>query len=275
MNKISISTSFTDPEKRNDPYKEALDCYSDISDEVIIVGENWPIEFKWDQIGKFFQEGFNKSNGDWVLRMDIDYFFHENDIPFIKKELEKFKKYPIVSFVQHQFFTPNRYSKKSLLSVAINKKEFPNIKLNGGGDLCLPTLDSQLLDPFKFPVSKYPIYQYDSIFRTKEIISNDRARFARAWYREFQSFGNRGGGTPEEAFEAWKRMIKERLPNHIYKFDINNHPKYISSKIKNLQNDQFGYNMFGQKYPKIQLTTLLEEIKKSAKIFMCRFLKKY
>ena len=86
--------------------KEALDCYSDISDEVIIVGENWPIEFKWDQIGKIFQEGFNKSTGDWVFKNGHRLFFHENDIPLIKKELEKFKKYPIVSFVQHSSLHP-------------------------------------------------------------------------------------------------------------------------------------------------------------------------
>ena len=270
MSKISVSTSFTNPEKRNDPYEEALDCYGDISDEIIIVGENWPIEFKWNQIGKYFQEGFDKSSGDWVLRMDIDYFFHEDDIANIKKELEKFKKFPIVSFVQYQFFTPFKYSKKSLLSVAINKKEFPNIKLNGGGDLCLPTLNGKLLNPFKFPISKYPIYQYDSMFRTKEVVSSDRARFARAWHREFQSWGSRGGATPEEAFAGWIKMIEERLPSHIYKFNIKNHPKYISNKINNLSDDQFGHNMFQLKYPRIKLASLVKEIKKNVKIFTCR-----
>ena len=41
--------------------------------------ENWPIEFEWDLIGKVFQEGFDKSTKDWVIRMDLDYFFHEKD----------------------------------------------------------------------------------------------------------------------------------------------------------------------------------------------------
>ena len=39
--------------------------------------------------------------------------------------------------------------------------------MNGGGDLCLPTLENVLLDPFKNPISKYPIYQYDSFLETK------------------------------------------------------------------------------------------------------------
>lgn len=160
------------------------------------------------------------------------------------------------------------------MSVAINKKEFPNIKLNGGGDLCLPTLNGKLLNPFKYPISKYPIYQYDSMFRTKEIISNDRARFARAWHREFQSWGNRGGGTPEEAFTAWIKMIEERLSSHIYKFNIKNHPKYISSKINKLSDEQFGHNMFQLKYPRIKLASFINEIKKNIKIFTCRIFNK-
>ena len=38
------------------------------------------------------------------------------------------------------------------------------------------------------------------LFRTKSVISHDRARFARAWNREFGNYGDRGGGLPEEAF---------------------------------------------------------------------------
>ena len=45
--KISIFTSMTDPEKRMDPWREALNCYEDFSDEVVIVGQNWPEEFKF------------------------------------------------------------------------------------------------------------------------------------------------------------------------------------------------------------------------------------
>ena len=65
--KISIFTTMTNPQKRMDPYKEALKCYEDFADEVIIVGENWPEEFSFDYIGKTFQEGFDLCKGDWVI----------------------------------------------------------------------------------------------------------------------------------------------------------------------------------------------------------------
>ena len=35
-----------------DPWKEALDCYKDFADEVV-VGQNWKQEFSFDYIGKF------------------------------------------------------------------------------------------------------------------------------------------------------------------------------------------------------------------------------
>ena len=89
--KSNFWATFCEPQsqKRKDPWKEALNCYEDFADEVIITGQDWPEEFEWDLIGKIFQEGFDKSTKDWVIRMDIDYFFHENDIVKIRKILEK------------------------------------------------------------------------------------------------------------------------------------------------------------------------------------------
>ena len=36
--KVSIFTTMTNPEERMDPWKEALNCYESIADEVIVVG---------------------------------------------------------------------------------------------------------------------------------------------------------------------------------------------------------------------------------------------
>ena len=52
---------------------------------------------------------------------------------------------------------------------------------------------------------------YDSVFKTKDIISKDRARFARAWNRYFGNWGDRGGPTEEEAFNAWFEMINKDI----------------------------------------------------------------
>ena len=245
--KISTFTTMTKPEERLDPWKEAIKCYESFSDEVVVVGEDWPTEFKFDLIGKYYQKGFDECSGDWVLRMDVDYFFHENDSPKLNEILSKYSNYPAVSLPQYQFFTPERYQIKTRLCIALNKKKYPEIKFNGGGDLCLPTLNNKIIDIKKVPNVNIPIYQYDSMFRTKEIISEDRARFARAWYRQFNSYGDRGGPEPDEAFKHWYKMIQKKYYFHIHKIKLENHPKVISDSLLNLKEEQFGYSAFGLK----------------------------
>ena len=247
MSTISIFTSMTNPDERKDPWEQALSCYQDLADDVITIGKDFPDEFKWDYFGEIFQDAFNHSKGDWVFRMDVDYFFHEKDIPNIKRLLKKYSTAPAIAFPQYQFFTPDRYQLKTKICLALNKKEFPEIKLNGGGDLVLPTLNGKLIEVSDVPNVKIPIYQYDSTFRTKEIIAKDRARFARAWERQFGNFGNRGGGTPELAFDAWFSMIKERYPKHTFKMKMSDHPKYMATELKKLKEGQFGFDAFGLK----------------------------
>mgnify|MGYP002021754025 CR=1 FL=1 len=243
--KLSIFTSMTDPESRMDPYKEALECYEDFADEIIIVGEDWPDEFSFDYIGKTFQEGFDKSTGDWVIRMDIDTFFHEKSKDFLISSLKENSDVPGLVFPKLQIFTPDRGHLKAKMCIAFNKKKYPNIKLNGGGDMCDPTLDDVLLDQYNLPNKKITIWNYDSVFKNKNIISKDRARFARAWNREFGNFGDRGGPTDEEAFTAWYNMVKTRYPFHTSTVAISKHPKFIQQKLYNLTPKQFGYDLFG------------------------------
>ncbi len=243
--KLSIFTSMTNPEERNDPWKEALECYEDFADEVVVVGQTWPKEFSFEYIGSVFQDGFNKSNGDWVILMDVDTFFHERDKEKINNVLKKYEDYPSVAFPKFQFFHPERYNLKSKMCIALNKKNFPNIKFTGGPDLCQPTVEGQLIKPDFAPYEKIVIWNYEAMFRTKDIIKKDRSRFARAWFNSFSNYGDRGGPTQEEAFEAWFKMIEDRYSYHYLKMKIDNHPKYIKNRLRNIPDDQFGSNLFG------------------------------
>lgn len=261
--KLSIFTSMTKPEERNDPWKEALECYKDFADEVIIVGDKWPIEFSFEYIGEVFQEGFNKSTGDWVIWMDVDNFLHERDKEKIRKVLVKYENFPAIAFPKFQFFIPQRYNLKSKMCIAINKKNFPNIRFNGGPDLCQPTLNKKLIKPDSAPYEKIVIWNYEQMFRTKEIISKDRARFARAWFNSFGNYGDRGGPSEEEAFNAWIEMISQRYLFHYLKMKIDDHPKYIKNRLSQIPNDQFGYNMFGlaEKNNNFQLNNFIKSYK--------------
>ena len=59
-----------------------MSCFEDIADEVIVAGKDIPYEFEWTIWNKEFQRAFDEASGDWVIRMDIDYFIHEKDIKF-------------------------------------------------------------------------------------------------------------------------------------------------------------------------------------------------
>ena len=144
--KISIFTSYTNPEKRMDPWVESLQCYREFADEVVVVGEDWEYEFSFDHIGKTFQQGFEESSGDWVIKMDIDTVFHENDFDKLRSYLYKYKDVPGLCLTKKQIFTPERFHTKARMCFVLNKKKFPNLLLNGGGDLCDPTLNGQLLN---------------------------------------------------------------------------------------------------------------------------------
>ena len=86
----------------------------------LVTGEN---------IGKTFHSGFQQCKTDWVIRMDLDYFFHENDFAKLKQILKKNIDSPSVAFPQYQFFTPDRFQVKTKLCIALNKKYFPSIKI--------------------------------------------------------------------------------------------------------------------------------------------------
>ena len=42
--------------------------------------------------------------------------------------------------------------------------------MNGGGDLCLATLNGKLIKPQDVPSLNYPIYQYDSILEQEKLL---------------------------------------------------------------------------------------------------------
>lgn len=169
--KLSIFTTISNPEERQDPYNEAIINYLDFADEIVVIDGDedfgpknsiftdglptppefkflnykWNKEFDWKFIGEQFQRGYDACIGDWVIRADLDYFFHEDDLENIRLFLNSCKA-PFACMPKRQFILADRYRTKSVIPLAYNKGKYGNrIKLNGGGDLCQPTLDGKEL----------------------------------------------------------------------------------------------------------------------------------
>ena len=57
-------------------------------------------------------------------------------------------------------------------------------------------------------------------------------------------------------------MVKDRYPKHNFNIKIDDHPKYIKERLKSLNQDQFGYDVFGLKEQnKIQAKYKLKGLK--------------
>lgn len=261
--KLSIFTTASNATSRGDNLRDALQCYVDLADEVICMdggfgakdgeGPNgkriaykWPQEFSWVFIGQQFQRGYEACTGDWVIKCDLDYIFHEKDFGKIRQALKDYPNAPGVSFYKWQFIQPDRYNLKSRLVIAVNKKMYGDrIKFNGGGDLCNVTLDDRLLDLNEMPQSGVPFYNFEKLCKTEEQIKDDAGRMARAWQRHFGEY-KLGGPDDESAYEEWWKMTEGRFEKPQEQISIDKLPKYIQETIKNLKPEQFGYNGFGR-----------------------------
>src|SRR5438046_2243291 len=133
--KLSIFTTITNPKFRGDNFKDALQCYAELADELVIIDGSmtpqaikyiqfgpaaikyvhypWPHEFSWNFIGQQFQRGYDESTGDWVIHADLDFIFHQKDFGKIKQAIRDYPRSPSVSFYKWQFILPDRYNLKS------------------------------------------------------------------------------------------------------------------------------------------------------------------
>lgn len=261
--KLSIFTTVTDPIRRGDCWLPAIQCYSELADEVVVVDGSqyetfhnmpanvrmveypWPDEFDWAFIGQQFTRGYEACTGDWVLYADIDMLFHETDFGLIRRVFEENPNTPALTFWKYQFILPDRYNLKSRLVLAVNKKLLGDrVKFDSGGDLCRPSIDGVEIDPSTCKESRIPVYNYEKINKNYNQVTNDVGRMARAWQRQFGEY-KLGGEDDESAFDEWAKMLKGRFNKPQQRVGLFRHPQFIIPTITQLKKDQFGYDGFG------------------------------
>lgn len=270
--KLSIFTTQTNSGLRGDNVADALECYTELADETIIVDgsfpesqngqltqdgdkehpeflmHHWPKEFKWPFIGEQFQRGYEACTGDWVIHADLDHIYHEDDYDQIREVLSNHNDQPAVSFLKRQFILPDRFNLKSRLIVAVNKGKFGDrIRFDSGGDLCQPSLDGKYIEPGTVPDIKIPIWNYEKILKTKEQIMDDVGRMERAYRRHFGKTQYGSDGKDEDAYNHWLKAQKGKLDKPQEAVRLEDHPKVMQETIRNLRPDQWGYNGFGLK----------------------------
>lgn len=263
---LSIFTTIKNPVTRGDEYMQALNCYQELADEVIVmnggdtiqlfdvyehekmkfIDSYWPNEFDWPFIGQQFQRGYEACSGDWVIRADLDMIFHERDYRAIRMACLNNPDEVALSFWKFQFVLPDRYNLKSRIVVAVNKKKYGDrIRFDSGGDLCQPSLDGVYINPAHVPEAQIPIYNYEKLCKTKEQIMDDVGRMERAYKRHFGKSQYNSDTTNENAYDKWYEAQRGKLQKPHKFIDIKDHPKVIQETIKNLKPEQFGHSGLG------------------------------
>lgn len=246
---VGAFITITNPEDRSDTFRE---CYESAiglcgRENVIVVDgkDSWPKEFHWDVISKHFQAGYEAVNADWVIHLDTDFIFHEDDYNKVYEAINANSTSPALSFYKYQFIQPKKYNLKSRLVLAVNKKQYGDrIKFNSGGDYCQPSLDGKYLDTKDVPEAKVPFYNYEKLLKTKSQAADDVGRMDRAYFRKFNKYIY-GNGDDKTALDGWINMMRGRYQKPQKEIILQEHPKVMRETIKNLTPEQFGYNGWG------------------------------
>lgn len=294
--KLSIFVPTTKPEYRKDPWRESFANFTELADEVVIVcGDKSDLKLdfpnrekiklvynKWrlndyKMYGEQYDIGIKNTTGDWAIRCDPDYFFHEDDFGDIRDSLENSKE-DVLFMPKKQFVLADRFKVKALMPIVFRGSLRGRIKFSGGGDLTWPVVDGQEVEDkdkcvFKkqfviisdnvnekqikkrlpgkvekddqiFMMNKrIPVWNYDMCFKTKETIAREFLKQSKA---RFKTTGDGSWGLNEEdALNYFVNMQKGRLKQGAEKIEVDKHPYHIQEKVKNINKNQLGFNLFG------------------------------
>jgi hypothetical protein len=271
--KLSIIVITANPTEKQYAWKEALASYSDLADEIIIVdGGKEKLEipsnarlihipdpevWNWAEHPKRLNVGLLEATGDWIIKVDIDWIFHENDMKRIKQKLAWLNT-PIASFQKKTVYPFMKYLEKGTIPIAINKKDRDQIRfgkdLKEYSDLTYPIWWKGEMDSFGVPIGRLikpmdwgktgqTVWNFDYTFKTIDIA---KKLFLRGSQSHKVYFGETSwGNNEEEAFNVFIKNMKGKIKRSFDIKDLQVLPKYIRNRIENIKPEEFGLNGWG------------------------------
>lgn len=266
--KLTILTMITNPEQRQDMWIDALDCYLDIADEVIVVDGSkdkehwnelivssltaaignklkiinleWPYEWSWEELPKHLNAGLEQCTGDWVIKLDIDQFIHERDKNRLRETLQIADDYyyPTANFTKFTVYNPYKAFKKGLMPVAINrhcKGICFGLAINKETDLCTPILKSgyRKINGYDLPTGNsieltYPLRM--KIFNYDYFFKD--LKFSLEEYNRFSRAYKRFYNKEAFTSEDFRNLRLSYTRKYSYDLKLGSHPKYIRNAVK-------------------------------------------
>jgi len=218
--KLSILTMITKPDERQDMWREALENYKTIADEVIVVSGSpltnipkgvkvyylhWKEDWNYIELPKHLNFGLKKCTGDWVLKLDIDHLLDEDNIKRLKPAIDYnniTSKKESLALEKLHFVADMRYRLKGKQIICFDRsKDIKFGKLLGQLhiDLCHPVVVDhyEIIDGYELPIGKAPTtlksgvcyWNYNFTFKTKKVAKEHFWRWVRAWCRLYKEGG--------------------------------------------------------------------------------------
>lgn len=281
--RISILTTITNPIERQDKFLEALTCYCDFADEVVVVnGGNpivftnppanfnkikivdypWDEEWNWIDLPKHLNFGLQACTGDWIIKFDIDQLIHERNFQELRSRIENIPAEYASATMQKATFTHGGkwFQKGEVENIFRNR---PDIRIGKNTerytDLCFPVHQTGVevvyqedsIEIYDLPIGTslkcmktgVKFWNYDYFFKTQEFSKKEFWRFSRAYKRYFNDWGF--GDTEENSFKKFIQAKRDRYNRATSKATLDTHPVYMRQLVMALTPEQYGYNGWG------------------------------
>jgi len=261
---------------------EAIKAIGD--DRIRIISDEstkWEKDWYYSRLGKNFNRGLKECTGDLAFKFDCDFILHESSYNLPDKNFKKDCKHIldrqklVAAFTRKNFVLIDRWFPKSLRTLGINLFELKKrgMKIRYGIDLkksgwsfepIIPQKEENgiwfghLLRSKENSVKIHcNIFNYDRIFNTAEVVKKIRLNYMLASIRQYSlkyKYINQPVSTytekqllenPEIVWGVYKKMVVGNYSKPQTPLTIEQHPKIIQDKVRNLKPEQMGYNSWG------------------------------
>lgn len=275
--KLSIIGLTANPTEKQYAWKEALASYVDQADEVIIINGGTeflntegvteimkpdPPIWNWAEHAKNLNMALDVATGDWIIKIDLDWVFHDKDMARLRRRLgsSEAQNFMVATMQKKTYYPVGRYVQKGRIPIIINKNDKERVRFgrdyDNYTDLTYPIRvnpNRPVLDEHKVPVGKLlmedewaktgiEFWNFDYTFSTYENMKKKWMRMSKS-HRVY--FGNTlWGDTEEEAEQLFLKNMRGKIAKS-FPVDVEELPKYIRERITNIKPEEFGFNGWG------------------------------
>lgn len=275
--KLSIILLTANPTEKQYAWQESFRSYLAQADEVIVVDGGsedlitpFPLEDKlkiikkpdpaiwtWSEHAKNLNLALEKATGDWIIKADIDWVFHELFHKELRNKLGQLDTL-VATMQKYTYYPRRRFVQKGQIPMIVNGKYKHLIRFGKDPktytDLTYPITWKGEMDEEGVPLGKLitekdwgktglKFWNFDYTFKTLE---NAKKLFLRSSISHKTYFGETAWGeTEEKAFQVFMDNMRGKFCRSLDIIDGNDIPKYIKERVATLTPEEFGYDGWG------------------------------